>query len=371
MHTLTSRAVGISTGPDSHLDHLGVLCAILDLPLIVTDEKKLQLANKFYPQCEVRYVEPADLSLEFIASRFDVIFECGKFWSLELLPLLELFFHKKMRLVFCPHGNSDKGHSLTSSSQHTPQDVALVYGKQMVDALTAAGAIENIGQWVRTGNYRFAFYQKHRQFYDNLAQEEVFKTFDKSKKTLLYAPTWADGENPTSFFTYCRQIVEQLSESFNVLIKLHPLLEETHPAETYHILMQYEGQKNVCFLREFPPIFPLLAGCDIYLGDYSSIGYDFLAFDKPLYFINSLTSKEGRFLHQCGQEIPAEAWKNLASFITNSLEENDQSYRELRRQIYEYAFGEEIEWGILKEIIFSTVNLATAKRVSSSQVSLT
>jgi len=353
---LAPRAVGISTGPDSHLDHLGVLCAILDIPLVVTEHKKFQLAQKFYPQCQTHFIDLEDLSLEYLAKQFDVIFECGKFWSLELLPLFELLFQKKMRIVFCPHGNSDKGHSLVNSSQHVPQDIALVYGKQMIDYLTNSGAIQQIGRIVRTGNYRYAFYRKNREFYDALAEEEIFKKFDKTKKTLLYAPTWSDKENPTSFFAFCSKIIDQLSSRFNVLIKLHPLLEEYHPAETYAVLGRYEYSKGIFFLTKFPPIFPLLNFCDFYLGDFSSVGYDFLAFNKPLYFINPLPelikNEEGRFLHRCGLEIPSDAWNCLDDFFFDTLETNQQDFSPLRRKIYRYAFGKEVESERLKKKIF-------------------
>ena len=39
MQPFISKAAAISTGPDTHLDHLGVLAALLHIPLIVPDEK--------------------------------------------------------------------------------------------------------------------------------------------------------------------------------------------------------------------------------------------------------------------------------------------------------------------------------------------
>src|SRR5207245_2083360 len=99
------RAAAVSTGPYTHLDHLGPLAALLEIPLIVTDERCYQLAKTFYPQAKVVFITPADLSLDFLAQNFDLLFGCGKYWCLELQPLFELLYRKKMRFVLCPHGN--------------------------------------------------------------------------------------------------------------------------------------------------------------------------------------------------------------------------------------------------------------------------
>lgn len=193
---MLSKSVAILTGPSTHLDHLGILSALLQIPLIVTDPHTLKLARRYYPQIDVHLMDLADLTLDFLAEHFDVIFESSKFWAAELGPALELFYRKKMRFVFCPHGNSDKGHSLTS---HPNQDIYLVYGDHLSDHLLDTGALMCIQHLIRTGNYRHAFYLKHRAFYDAIIQEEIFQSIPSSKPTLLYAPTWQDRENASSF----------------------------------------------------------------------------------------------------------------------------------------------------------------------------
>ena len=213
----SSKSVAILTGPSTHLDHLGVLSAVLEIPLIVTEEKTFQLAKRYYPQINISLMEMADLSMDFLCSHFDVIFESGKFWALELKPFMQLLFRKQMRFVFCPHGNSDKGHSL---KEHPDQDVSLVYGDHLHDHLKATGATAKIHSVIATGNYRYPFYKRHLSFYDQIAEEEIFSRLKPDRKTLLYAPTWQDRENPTSFFEATEEIIEQLS----------PLLQSHHQA---------------------------------------------------------------------------------------------------------------------------------------------
>jgi hypothetical protein len=339
------RSVAIITGPETHLDHLGVLSSVLEIPLIVTDEKTFRLAQQCYPDLNVQLHDFSELSLEFLATHFDVIFQTSKFWAADLRPSLELLFRKKMRFVFCPHGNSDKGHS----QQHAvEQDVSLVYGDHLHDLLKQTGAAQKIEHIIRTGNYRYPYYLRHRQFYDALAGSLVFGRFSRQKPIAFYAPTWSDRENPTSFFSSTDLLVEKLSPTFNLLIKLHPLLIESHPAQVFQIMARYENHPAVVLLENFPPIYPLIDRCDLYIGDYSSIGYDFLALDKPLYFLNPSP------LSSCGLELPREG---INQFLTDTLEANKKDYSTQRKKIYYYAFGEELDQNKIKSNIFNKLNL--------------
>ena len=336
------RSVAIVTGPDTYLDHLGVLSAIMEMPLLITDPTTHEIAKTFYPQAHAILIDPIDLTLEFLADHYDVIFESGKFWAAEMAPILKLL-GKEIRFVYCPHGNSDKGHSLKT---HIGQDIALYYGDHMLDLLKRMGAFESIKTLIRTGNYRLPFYRKHRAFYDKLFDERVGRFMQNDKKILLYAPTWQDGENPSSFFSHCAQVIEELSDTFNVIVKLHPFLEEHHPAHTYRIISQYE-KSNVLFLTQFPAIYALLAHTDIYLGDYSSIGYDFLAFDRPLYFLTP--QEQTSFpLHRCGVRVQ----DHLKKVICETLNDNQQKLSAVRKEVYTYAFGAETK---MKNLAFSEV----------------
>jgi teichoic acid glycerol-phosphate primase len=345
------RCVAIITGPETHLDHLGVLSSVLKIPLVVTEERLFRFAKQFYPDLDVTWLDLSTLSIEYLATHYDAIFQTGKFWTAELRPFMELLFRKKMRFVFCPHGNSDKGYSLQN---HVEQDISLVYGDHLHDLLKQTGAAEKIRHIVRTGNYRYRYYLRHRTFYDNLASEMVFNRFQPKKPLILYAPTWQDKENPTSFFSATDALIEQLSPSFHILIKLHPFLIEDYPAQVYSMINRYENHDSALLLVDFPPIYPLLARCNLYLGDYSSIGYDFLAFDRPLYFLNPKKSPNASPLHSCGLEISEKVEGGLNQFLTDTLEMNMKEFATQRKKIYSHAFGEELEPGRIRDAIFKT-----------------
>lgn len=344
------RCVAINTGPETYLDHLGVLSSVLNIPLIVTDEKTFAFAKEYYPDLDVSLKGFDELSIAYLAENFDAVFETGKFWAADLKPALELLFRKKMRFVFCPHGNSDKGHSL---SEHVDQDISLIYGDHLKDLLIRTSAAEKIKHFVRTGNYRLPYYLKHKSFYDALAAEKVFSRFQEPKPAILYAPTWQDRENPTSFFSSVDSLVEQLSPSYNLVIKLHPFLLEDFPAQVYRVMMRYEDHPSALFLSDFPPIYPLLARCALYLGDYSSIGYDFLAFDKPLYFLNPKKGPNLSPLYSCGWEVPRA--ENIKKFLTETEVDSTISFKKQRQNLYSYAFGSEICSEQIKASIFEAL----------------
>jgi hypothetical protein len=346
------RCVAIITGPQTYLDHLGVLSHLIEIPLIVTEEKTYKFAKKYYPDIDVSLKDFSELSLDYLAHHFDVIFETGKFWAAELGPFFELMFRKKMRFVFCPHGNSDKGHSLKN---HVEQDISLTYGEHLSDLQKQNGAANKIKHFVRTGNYRYPYYLKHRAFYDSLAHQEVFSHFAKEKPTILYAPTWQDQENPTSFFSAIDTLIEKLCESFNIVIKLHPFLSDDFPAQTLQILGRYQNHPSAFFLTDFPPIYPLLSRCDLYLGDYSSIGYDFLAFDKPLFFLNPKQNAHNSPLKTCGLEIPIHKGEDLKEFLIKSLDSSAKDFSKQRQSIYSYSFGEERSPLLIRSDIFNKI----------------
>ncbi len=327
---------------------------ILQIPLLVTEDHTFHLAKTFYPELNVSLVYPSDLSLEYLAENFDVIFETGKFWAADLSASLELLYRKKMRFVFCPHGNSDKGHSV---QEFVSQDLSLVYGEHLLDLLKHNGSFEKIKKVVTTGNYRLPYYLKHKEFYDHIAQEKVFRHFASHKPIILYAPTWNNKENPTSFFTATEALIKQLGSDFNLLIKLHPFLVEYHPAHVYALLGRYEQHPSALFLTDFPPIYPLLEKSVCYIGDYSSIGYDFLAFDRPLFFIPSkpLLSSYISPLYRCGQTLLPEDLPRLKQMIRSQLQETADPYAALRQQTYLYAFGKEKSFEQIKDDAFNSI----------------
>lgn len=343
-------AVSLLTGPSTHLDHLGIFSHLLGMPLFVTEPQTLETAKTYYPEFSVVYKDLYELSAPYLSENFSYIAHSARKMSGYFTDLFSLFSEKMPRLIYCPHGNSDKEHSLQEQDQPL-QDIVFVYGQHMLDLLETNGALKKINKTFFLGNYRYSFYKENQAFYDALVQEKVFRFLSKENITLLYAPTWTTKEYQTSFFEMCPRLIEQKPRDWNLIIKPHPLLKLNDPGKTWHLLLSYQDRKDVIFLDDFPPIYPLLEKCDLFLGDFSSVSYDFLTFDRPMFFFSPKEKilERGLYLHSCGMQIPEERLNSLYAYMEENLEKNREAYSSLRKKVYAYTFAPHVSFAKVKE----------------------
>ncbi len=281
--------VALISGPFfHHLDHLAPLCHFLDCPLLTDDSTTFSLGKKFYPEVDIRYVT---INLRSLSDNYNLIILSTKHAKEELQRVYDALNIYHMRYCYCPHGQSDKGYYDKSMHSEEGQDIVLFYGKRQKNL------IDPKGTYFIVGNFRLAYYEKFKKELDQSIN--TFLSPLPSQKTILYAPTWNDFETATTFFDSWRELIETLPDHYNLIIKLHPLLEKHYPADTYTALSYDRCKPNVRVLFEMPLIYPLLDRIDIYLGDYSAIGYDFLYFNRPLFFLGQKKVP----LHACGKCI--------------------------------------------------------------------
>lgn len=238
-----------------YIDHLGPLCALMHWPLIVCEPTVAELSRSYYPDLEVIEIPLWDLKLP------PCIATCDH------QPLLQAAFPgQRCKTLWLPHGNSDKGWN--GPFFEGVGEIALVYGQKMIDFMHAKNSFPKA---FRVGNFRWHYFLKHRAFYEKLA------IVPKSGKNILYAPTWDDSENNGSFWKAFPHLAKN---DVHLLVKLHPNTIRKYEVELEVLMGRYAKKQNISFLPEIPPIYPILNCCDAYIGDMSSIGYDFLKFDK-------------------------------------------------------------------------------------------
>lgn len=297
-----------------YLDHLGPFCALAGCPLIFCEEELAQLARRFYPDLNVLYIPLHEIKLP------EWIISC------ETRTYLDLHFpNQSPKLLWLPHGNSDKG-------WHTPLfealdcDLALVYGDRMVDFMHKKGIFPKV---IRIGNFRYEYFQKHLK-----------KAPSIKAKSFFYAPTWDDAEKNNSFWEAFPFLAQQLPSDCQLALKLHPNTICKFAPQIEVLIGKY-NQKNLSFLPDEPPIYPLLANYSAYIGDMSSIGYDFLTFNRPMYFLNP---KSFSPLHQCGAPIDPK----LFDFKLKN------EYADQQKELYQYTFEKVLNW---KEELYALCRL--------------
>lgn len=337
---------GVALNPLSlvhYMDHLAVVPILMDIPYLFIDEETYLMAKRYYPGLKAILREYQEFSPEYLIENYDVSF-MSDLWNRntmrEKFELLEKHYKKVWRNVHCPHGFSDKGFYLSKSSM---EDIVLLYGENMIDQLRAHNCWENVHRYVICGNYRYTYFLDKAEFYNALFEEEIQARFEKKQPLILYAPTWVDFEQSSSFFEACSQILDALPAEYNIIVKLHPRLELDDVVNYHRIIGCYENKKNILFLSNYPLVFPILAHTDIYIGDMSSIGYDFLIFDKPLFFLNTKNrdsaTDRGLFLFRCGTEIKPSQYGEIFSIIEKSLLNDIETFSTLRQEMWEYTFG--------------------------------
>ncbi|MCH9628101.1 MAG: hypothetical protein S4CHLAM2_17540 [Chlamydiales bacterium] len=309
--------IAVLPGPrTSFLDHLIPLCHLLEMPLHCSDDWVETCAAHFYPETEI---------VTGALSHYDTFYtaEPCKLHA-DYLQFGEKFLSGRYKTVAGFHGNPDKFRTAFWIERYADDDVVLLYGPQMIDYFKEKGVWERLKKTVQVGNLRYAFYQQHRAFFDRVVEPHLFA--NKREKTVLWAPTWSYAGHPDSspFFALYEEVTRAIPEAYQLLIKPHPYLYRLYPEKI--VQLKERAAEQVRFIDEIPLVYPLLSQCDIYLGDYSSVVYDFLAFNRPLFFL-------GGKQHPWGTRI--EEHKRLFQ----ELEQPDR-LAFARKEAYEYAFGE-------------------------------
>lgn len=334
-HLKNSSSCALNTGLDFHLlDHIAPLASMKQIPLIVTEEECAQLCATYYPEVQIKLMPDLELRYSELADQYDSLVQC-RLWSQQLKHLFKNCFQKQMQLVFCPHGQSDKGYGAQVLAPYAHQDLVLLYGDLLKEMLMELHIWETIQAHQQIGNYRLSYYQVHRERMLQAANKQIFSQLSKANKTVLYAPTWNDADGATSFFKQCQNLLEQLPSHWNLILKLHPLLEQRDPALFYRLEILEQTKPNFIVVDQFPLVYPILEKIDAYLGDYSSVGYDALAFEKPLFFFQDEALPKAR-LHTCGQLLTANS--NVFENIERNLPQAAH-FKPIQQALYQKAFG--------------------------------
>lgn len=340
-------SAGLICGLESHhLDHMAPLCAILEIPLIVTEELLLKQAQEAYPVVDTIYCDYLELPF-FMTKTYQFVFCCfPRILFNELFFLAQLLSKKNIYTIWCPHGNSDKGNLKPYVEALFQDELLLVYGQQMIDFFTRHGLIK---PYVVIGNFRYQFYRQHKDWYDDYVTQKV--PFSP-KKTILYAPTWQDYEKSCSFFSATDSLIEQKPDKYRLLIKPHPNLKRQNPFLIEEIEEKCQSFSDVYFIADLLPIYPLLHTCDLYIGDMSSIGYDFLQVNRPMFFLNQNHVEDllSTYLFRCGQTVLPQQYPNIYSLI-----DRQQELTSVREEVYQYTFAADFDLRQLKKTIFNTL----------------
>ncbi|NGX34566.1 MAG: hypothetical protein K1060chlam1_00919 [Candidatus Anoxychlamydiales bacterium] len=339
----------------NYIDHLSPLCHFLKIPLITNVEEIFCLIKKYYPKVAVKYIENKEINF-YVVKNFDNILACTPKNMFDT----EFRFHqdilnKEINIFWCPHGNSDKGKTVIFFEGLMHEKNVLIYGKKMKNILKEKKVFHTIENIFEIGNFRLDYFNKFKSHFKKIIKNEISKKLSKklSNKNLnlLYAPTWEDKEKSSSFFKYIDVLLTKLPSKYNLIVKIHHNLIVQNET-TIEIMKLKYSKKNILFLENFPLIYPLLDFIDIYIGDFSSIGYDFLSFNKAMFLLKPQNKKLSSDLFDIATVIDD---KKIFETIENSKLShhalNNENLIQKRKNLYDSTFKKTTDLEKLKNLL--------------------
>ncbi len=91
----------------------------------------------------------------------------------------------------------------------------------------------------------------------------------------------------------------------------------------------------------------------------SSVGYDFLTFNKPMFFLNKKRleiQKDRALLYVCGTQVMPEQYSDIYAIIADALSDDQEKFSKIRSDVYQYTFGAEKSFASIKEEIIKACN---------------
>ena len=328
------------------VEHLAPWCELLRIPLLVADNGPLHAVAHAYPGLAVERAHGIVLPDAMSAFAGAIMERAPRavFYS-DLFgrqPLRRLFGGRRdaPRIVYVPHGFSEKRQDWARETAF--QDVAVLYGQHAFDQLVAMGVAGYLHHFVLSGNVRAGYHRRHAPWF-RAQLAALGLDGPRPARTLLYAPTWQDAIGSSSFFRAFASFVGALPAGWRLIVKLHPHLERY--ASTIDALSTLCRGRDVHLVRANPLCYPFLELADAYVGDMSSLAYDYLAYGRPMFFTNPTAGQATDAAHSrlfaCGTVIGPDRYEDVYRIVDEAWPTDAERYGEARAALDAYTHAPE------------------------------
>lgn len=225
------------------------------------------------------------------------------------------------------HGMSDK--PFTYERDFRNYALCLCAGQRQVDRLLAQPHNRKIN-WAKVGYPKF----------DGIARTGVAAR--AGRPTLIYCPTWRKGGiSSLERFLDHPEVVARLAERYDILVKPHPnILNPDRPFYDASLVERLERLPGTTLIRA-GNVMPWQARADLFLGDISAAGYEWLYFGRPMVFLNpqpgrlrpSTDAHALTYLWQCG--AVCDDPRELPRLVERALAED--RHAEARETVLHYS----------------------------------
>ena len=174
---------------------------------------------------------------------------------------------------------------------------------------------------------------------------------ENNEKTILYAPTWRHGREPTKFFPFKdfnKDKLVDFLEQKNTILLLRPHKNDLNKHQEIRLFLEdLANSKRVKLATHtiFDDVNSILPFVDILMTDYSGLYHDYLLMNRPMIFIpydyGEFESKSG-FLYDYYNNLPGPAvdsFEKLQFELENIINGTDnylKPRKTLRDKIHKY-----------------------------------
>ncbi len=229
------------------------------------------------------------------------------------------------------HGMSDK--PFTYERDFSDYLMCLCVGQRQVDRLLQTPCNQTMN-WTLIGYPKFD------------ALSTLPPLFQNDRKTLIYCPTWRK-QNISSIEIFLEHpdVIAQLVEDYNLIVKPHPNIfnpdRQFYDQSIVDRLYQLADiDSNIKLIRS-GNVMPWFAQADLFIGDISAAGYEWLYYNKPMLFLNpqpavlqaSPDVAAITYLWQCGEVC--ENMQDLQPLVEQNIQLD--RHQPLREQLLHYS----------------------------------
>lgn len=190
------------------------------------------------------------------------------------------------RSVFIGHGTGDKKYG---GKAHTLESYQYLFisGPKHLEKLKDVGLKFPEESLIRIGNLRFDDYLSGENDREALKSKMGLGKRNRSRKTVLYAPTWQWGNGTLN--KYAKLFIKTITKEHNLIIRPHHF--DAHQLPALKLWAASHGIRNVYFsnpnrITRSDTMHDFLVS-DILISDTSSILYEYLITGKPIVVANT------------------------------------------------------------------------------------
>lgn len=276
------------------------------------EEKKLVFYSEksgFYKyfQNVIEYIlEHSDITIHYITSDFqDAIFKKDnpriKPYFIDDNRLIPLFMKMDADKVVMTTPDLQTFHLKRSYVRKDVEYIYMFHGLLSTNMVVNKGAYDNFDTIFCVGQHQIDEIRETEKMYqlpekrliecgyglfDNMVAEyENGKSIQKSKRQILIAPSWQEGN---ILDTCIGEILDRLMKTgYEIIVRPHPEYIKRFPSEMNQLLKRYEAVDNVVFQTDFSSNNTVF-DADLLMTDWSGIAYEFSYVTKrPSLFINT------------------------------------------------------------------------------------